>query len=178
MFSKNKLYPLASAIIFIMVLYSCSNDPVVENKRPFEGYGLWMDTVLKSADKAVRGLEPGMTYQEVKKLETLLPTEEDSASLYYEIKADSITNAALTYSFVDGRLGEIELLVTTKTLERGAAVFNDLKNYFDKKYPGGLMQKGIYVYSGTAADGGSYKISLEDRSGLEDGQINVLVYRE
>lgn len=168
----------AIACVALLLLASCSGDPVKEKPRVFEGYGLWMDTVLKSTDKIVRGLEPGMTAEEIKKVEAVPPAEEDSASLYYEISVDSVTDVLCTYTLDNNRLDEMEMLIRCRNHDAGAAMFNDLKKYFDSRFSAPVSEKGIFVYSAKSSAGDPLRISLEDRSGVDDALISVLVYRE
>ncbi|MBC7864157.1 MAG: hypothetical protein IAF38_14365, partial [Bacteroidia bacterium] len=99
-------------------------------------------------------------------------------SLYYEFKADSVTDVTITYSLTENKLEEIEMRISSKTKDAGAVVLADLKKYFETKYPGPVTQKGVIVYSGKTSDGISLKISLDDQSGVDDGLVSLLVYRE
>jgi hypothetical protein len=178
--NRNIRYLFLLAICFTLVvilLNACSGNPPAK-KRIFEGYGLWMDTVLKSSDKTVRGIEIGTAVSELKKLEIISPTEEDTSQVYYEIKADSVTNASVTYSISQNKIDEIEIIVNCKSPNEGANMFSDLKRYLESKYPTPVEEKGVFVFSGKTSGGETFKISLEDESGLDNAQINLLVYRE
>jgi hypothetical protein len=165
-------------IVLAVLVQSCSTEPVVEKKRPFEGYGMWMDTVLKTQDRVLRGVEPGMSVEEVKKQEMNAPTEEDSSSLYYEMKADSLTDVSFTYQVSGGRVDEIEMEIRTGNQDRGAEIFNDLTKYYQSKYGMPVTEKGIYVYSTQNSAGDPVRVSLEDRSSVDDGLVYIFVYRE
>lgn len=168
----------AGLLLVLLVIVSCSGNGTETPPRPFEGYGLWMDTVIKTQEKVIRGIEPGMTAEEVKKAETVSPAEEDSASLYYEMRADSVTEVSVTYQLAGNKVDEIEMMIRTATLDRATTVFNDLIRYFESKYSKPVSEKGIYVYSTKTSAGEPVRISLEDRSGVDDGLVYVLVYRD
>jgi hypothetical protein len=161
-----------------LIFFSCTNNQPEEKKRVFEGYGSWMDTVLKSPAKILRGLEPGDALDSIKKSEQLVPIEEDSASVYYEIKADSVTDVSITYSIDDKKLDEMEMIIRTKNHDAGTAVYNDLKKYFEAKFSTPEMDKGIYVFTGKTTNGQPVHVSLEDESGIDNGQIKIFVYRD
>lgn len=164
-------------LLALLVIASCAGDKPVTKPRVFEGYGVWLDTILKTPDKIIRGLEPGSTSSEVRKLEGMPPEEEDSSSLYYELSADSITDLAITYQLDSGKVAEIEMMIRT-TNDRGALILSDLTRYYQSKYSVPVTEKGIVVFTGKNSFGRAVKISLEDQSGVDDGLIYVLVYRD
>jgi hypothetical protein len=167
-----------SLVIALLFVSSCSNNTEVQKPRIFEGYGLWMDTIIKSPQGIIRGIELGNTLAEIKKAEGTAPLEEDTCSLYYELSADSFTFATLTYSFTNSILSEIELSIHSKPGQANTSVFADLKKYLDTKFTAPVSAKGIYVYTTKTAAGKTIKISIEDAAGIEDEQVNLLVYEE
>ncbi len=174
----NSVGIVAVALITVLLMQSCANQPGIVEKRVFEGYGLWLDSVMKTTDKVLRGIEPGTSEADVRKLENSEPSEEDTATLYYEYITDSITEIAITYQFTNNKVDEIEMMIRTNSNDRGTEIFNDLTRYYQWKYGLPATEKGIHVFSGKNSAGEPIRVSLEDQSGVNDGLVYVLVYRD
>ena len=170
-----KIYPFV--VVLTILLYSCGGE---EPKKPrvFEGYPIWMDTVVVSQEKIIRSVEPGMSVEEVSERETLKPTEGDSLCKYYEFKTDSNYTITFNYRFQNKKLDEIEMTIFTEKTESSAEIFNQLLKYYESRFSKPMEEKGIYVFNATTSAGNPAKISLEDRSELHKGIVHLLVYSE
>lgn len=173
-----KTFFSSSAFLAIaLFLFSCSGEK--ENKfRAFPDYEIWMDSLLLTKEKIIRGIEPGMSTEEVLKIEKVAPSEQDSTALYYEFILDSTSTFSVNYSLINGKVREIELIILSKNIDYTAEIYTSLKNYFSKKYADPVSEKGISIFSGITSGGENLKISLEDESGIREGKIALLVYLE
>ena len=169
--------PLLTPVLFTLIIYSCGNKPEPK-PRIFEGYAVWMDTVMLSPEKIIRSVEPGMSYAEVSVIEPLKPVEGDSLCQYYEFKTDSNYTVTFSYRFENKNLDEIEMTIFTNEIEAGNNVFNQLKKYYESRFSTPVFEKGIYVFTATTTSGNPAKISLEDRSEVQNGVVHLLIYSE
>ncbi|MFN6038401.1 MAG: hypothetical protein ACK452_08030 [Bacteroidota bacterium] len=172
----NKIfYP--SILTLTILIYSCGGG---ETKKPriFEGYPVWMDSVVVSPEKILRGIEPGMSQQEILEKEVIKPSEGDSLYQYYEFKTDSNYTVTFSYKFENKKLDEIEMTIFSDKVEAGNEIFNQLLKYYESKFSKPIEEKGIYVFNATTSAGGTAKVSMEDRSELNKGIIHILVYSE
>jgi hypothetical protein len=168
------------SVFFILVAcVRCGNNTAeIKKERIFKGYAVALDSIIKTPDGIIHGLELGAKTAGVKAVEVVNPTEVDEGYSYYEYKVDSITSYTIAFTFVNDTLDEIELQVNCKNPDLGAVILNDLKNYYQKKYTAPVMDKGIFVYNCFDSRKRSFTISLTDNSGIDNTVINILIYRE
>ncbi len=169
-----------SSLIFILVVcIRCGNSTVeIKKERIFKEYAVALDSILKTPEGIVHGLELGASAGEVKAAEAVHPAEVDEGYSYYERKVDSLTSYSIAFTFVKDTLDEIELQVNCKNPDLGADLLNDIKTYYQQKYTAPVMDKGIYVYNCFDSRKRSFTISLTDNSGINNTVINILIYRE
>lgn len=182
---KNKL--IVSAVVIITALiYSCSpNKPKEDEKHTpgdkkhvFEGYHYSLDTILRSKNGIIHSIELGEKLNDVKTKEGKKPDEMDVDYCLYNYKIDSISNYMIAYSFTDDSLSEIEVIIKTSSLDKGAEILNAIKKYYRDKYTSPLMDKGVYVFNCFDSKKRNFSISISDNSTTETSIIDVLVYRE
>jgi hypothetical protein len=172
------LLRLIPSLVTGLVLFSCSTSTTNEKIRAFPEYDVWMDSLLLTKNKAVRGIEPGSSVDTIRKIEKCAPSEEDSTSLYFEFKLDSNSSYSVSYSIEEGKAQEIEILITSRNVDRVSEIYSSLKEYFTSKYAAPISEKGINIFSGLTSSGENLKISLQDVSDLQEGKIAILVYLE
>jgi hypothetical protein len=180
-----KISTLTSSIVYAgicLLIFSCSNEPkeepVVVKEPVFKGFHVSLDSIVRKKEGTVHGFELGDSAKAVKAYETLKPVEEDSDYVLFSYPIDSISNYTIAYTFVKDTLDEAELQITSKSIDNGTEILNNLKRYYSEKYAAPLMDKGIYVFSCTGSHKQNFKISLTDNSTAETAIINMLVYRE
>lgn len=174
-FTHKIFYPTIVALT--VLIYSCGGGET-KKTRIFEGYPEWMDSIVVSPDKILRGIEPGMSQQEILEKEVIKPEEGDSLFQYYEFSTDSNYTVTFNYRFENKKLQEIEMTIFSDKVEAGNEVFNQLIKYYESKFSKPIEEKGIYVFNAATSAGGTAKVSLEDRSELNKGIIHILVYTE
>ena len=160
-----------------LLLLNCTNEKE-KKSRTFPEYESWMDSLLVTKEKIIRGIEPGTYTELVIQNEKIAPTEQDSGSLYYEFLLDSVSTFSVNYSIANGKVREIELIVLSKSTDHAAEIYEGLKTYYTEKYSVPVSEKGICIFSGQTSNGENLKISLEDAGGVQEGKIVLLVYLE
>ncbi|MFN5183120.1 MAG: hypothetical protein ACK5D5_08885 [Bacteroidota bacterium] len=170
-------YFFSGVFLLSIFLLSCGSE-VEKKPRVFVGYPEWMDTTLRSSEKIIRSVEPGMSIEEVTSTEPLKSVEGDSICQYFELKADTSHSVTFSYRFDKRKLSEIEMTIFTDNVESANETFTHLLKYYESKYSKPIIEKGIHVFSANTSTGSLAKISLEDRSELHKGVIHILVYYE
>lgn len=175
--------PKSALLIFHFVFlgfisFSCRQNESTEAMRVFPEYGVWMDSLLLSKEKIVRGVEPGSDVSEILLTEKRPVTEQDSSSIYFEFAVDSVTAASVNYQISSDIIQEIEISITSTDQEKTSVMLSDLEKYFTLRFGAPVSEKGIAVFSAVNSGGDNIKISLEDISSTNQGKISVLVYSE
>ena len=176
----NKLIKSYLLLFSALILFSCGPEKPMEppKERIFKGYDISLDSVIRTPQGIIRGLELGAKIGEIKAVEKNAPAEFDVDYYYYESKVDSLTSYSVAYTFAHDSLDEIEIQIRSLSLDIGAVILNDLKKYYAEKYTAPLMDQGIYVFNCFDSRKRNFKLSLSDNSGLDKAVISLLVYRE
>lgn len=178
---RKPFYYIVTCIVAI-VLISCGHNPEksVQEEKPriFPQYHKVIDEIIKTSDGAIRGVDLNSKAEAIKKAETIVPSEVDSAYLYFEYRIDSITDYSVTYNLQRDSLDEIEVQVNCKDLDLSSRIFSDLKTYYEKKLPNPKEDKGYVVYNCFEGQRKPFVVSLTDNSTPGMGIINLLIYRD
>ncbi len=168
-----------ATIIVLLVIVGCSGDkPAVAKERIFKDYHLALDSILKTPQGILRGVELGIKSQIAKMAEKPVPDEQDSTILYYEYAVDSLTNYTVSYNLEEDKVQEIEIQINSKDTLNGAAIFDDLVKYFGVKYNKPLFEKGYYVFSSKDSGNMPFFLTLTDNSDSVTSNFNLSIYRE
>jgi hypothetical protein len=170
-----------SLIVLIFIAFSCKEEKKESAQvkpRVFPGYHVLLDSIIRSKDGVLRGVKLNTSSANVKRIESSLPAEDSEGHLYYEYKADSLTNYSIDYSFSNDSLEEINVQINTNDLELSSYLFCDLKDYYANKLPNPKEDKGYVVYNCFEGQRKPFVVSLSDNSSPSKGIINMLIYKD
>ncbi len=169
-------------IVFsVLLLWACNNTPkqVVETKpRVFPQYHVSLDEIIKTNDGVIRGINLNSKADSIKKLEKQQAIEADKDRLYFEYTIDSLTNYSIEYTLLNDSLEEISVQVNCNDPDVGSKIFNDLKDYYEKKLPNPMEDQGQVVYNCFEGQRKPFVVSLSDNSTPTKGIINLLIYKD
>lgn len=146
--------------------------------RAFPGYHVLLDEILRSQDGVFRGINLNADQESVKKNEGVSPVEDTEEHIYYEFKADTLTNYSIDYTFDADSLEEISVQINTDDLDLGSYLFCDLKDYYANKLPNPTEDKGQIVYNCFKGQRKPFVVSLSDNSSPTKGIINMVIYKD
>ena len=164
-----------------LLIYSCKEEPKKEiktNPRIFEGFHPLLDKIIRTKKGVFRGLSLNCSADSVKKSETDKPFENTPGHLFFEYKADSLTNYSIDYTFNNDSLDEINLQINSEDLELASYLFCDLKDYYAAKLPNPTEDKGQVVYNCFEGQRRPFVVSLSDNSSPANGRINMVIYKD
>lgn len=175
-----KIFALFAALL--VITFSCS-EKRAEKKNPpaprvFAGYHPLLDQLVRSKDGVFRGVNLNTSSSVVKGLEPGAPTEESSDHLYFEYRADSLTDYSIDYTFANDSLEEISVQINSNDLELASYLFCDLKDYYANKLPNPTEDKGYVVYNCFEGERRPFVITLSDNSIPTKGIINMVIYKD
>lgn len=168
-------------IIGFLVFISCQNEKQEEPKakpRIFPGYHVLLDEIIRSPKGVFRGIDLNTKSEDIKKIEQGSPTESSATHLYFEYKADSLTNYSIDYTLNKDSLEEINVQINTDDLELSSYLFCDIKDYYANKLPNPTEDKGYVVYNCFEGQRKPFVVSLSDNSSPTKGIINMLIYKD
>ena len=146
--------------------------------RVFPGYHILLDEIVRSPEGIFRGVNLNTSPASIKKIEIASPTEDSEEHIYYEYKADSLTDYSIDYTFSKDSLEEINVQINTNDLELSSYLFCDLKDYYANKLPNPTEDKGYVVYNCFEGQRKPFVISLSDNSSPSKGIINMVIYKD
>jgi len=169
------------ALLLIFLAIACKEEkkevPVVK-PRVFPGYHILLDEIVRSPNGVFRGINLNTSARDIKKLETIAPAEDSEGHVYYEFKADSLTDYSIDYTFYKDSLEEISVQINTNDLELSSYLFCDLKDYYANKLPNPTEDKGYVVYNCFEGQRKPFVVSLSDNSSPTKGIINMVIYKD
>jgi hypothetical protein len=166
-------------LIFIAV--SCKEEKkemVIVKPRVFPGYHVLLDEIVRSPEGVFRGINLNAKPEAIKKIEKVAPSEASEGHIYFEYKADSLTNYSIDYTFNKDSLEEINVQINTNDLELSSYLFCDLKDYYANKLPNPKEDKGYIVYNCFEGQRKPFVVSLSDNSSPSKGIINMVIYKD
>jgi hypothetical protein len=86
------------ALLFVLLAVSCREPEKIAEKpkqRVFEGYHVLLDEIIRSKKGVFRGVDLNSGAGVIKSIEGVEPTEESPEHLYFEFRADSLTDYSI-----------------------------------------------------------------------------------
>jgi hypothetical protein len=176
-FVRNDVFAL---LFLAMILFSCNNgkETVVGSPRIFPDYHYALDTVIKSQQGIVSGVELGQSMKFIPPVQIRSSVENSKDHIIYEQKIDSLTRYSINYSLENDTISEIEVLITSQSGDEGDKILTDLKKYYAAKYTAPIMDKGFFVFNCFDGKKKNFTITLTDNGGTSNSAIEMLIYRE
>jgi len=170
-------------IIFLSVLAlaSCEEPPQPKptpKPRVFPQYHEALDELIRTPDGVIRGLNLNSQAEAIKKVETAEPKEAGPEQLYFEYTLDSLTNYSVIYTLQRDSLEEVNVQINCEDPDVSAKIFNDLKDYYEKKLPNPMEDQGYVVYNCFEGQRKPFVVSLSDNSTPVKGIINLVIYKD
>lgn len=170
------------SLLFVIstVFFSCNEEKKVEEKKPriFPTYHEALDEIIRSKEGVIRGIDLNSKAMTITKAETKEPSEVDTDYLYFEYTIDSTLNYSIAYNLQKDSLDEVTVQINCTDLDLSSRLFNDLKEYYEKKLPNPTEDKGYVVYNCFEGQRKPFVVSLTDNSTPNKGIINLLIYRD
>ena len=172
---------ICSLALLTLVSFGCQDekkDTSLEKPRVFAGFHILLDEIIRTPEGVFRGVKLNASPQLIKQIEKVAPTEESEGHIYYEYKADSLTDYSIDYSFTKDSLEEINVQINTNDLELSSYLFCDFKDYYANKLPNPTEDKGYVVYNCFEGKRKPFVITLSDNSSPSKGIINMVIYKD
>ncbi|HEX7412854.1 MAG TPA: hypothetical protein VF411_02330 [Bacteroidia bacterium] len=162
-----------------LFLFSCSNHSEQEaTKRVFPKYHYALDSVIKSTEGIIGGIELGQSKMVIPAIQLSKALEKTAKHITYEQRIDSVSKYSISYLMLNDTITEIEVHITSDSNEEGDIILQDLKTYYSAKYTAPMMDKGYFVFNCFDTYKKNFTITLTDNSGPSNSVIDMLVYRE
>lgn len=175
-------FKILLSILFVgFIAFSCKEEKKetpAPKPRVFPGYHILLDEIIRSPEGVFRGINLNTKSEDIKKIETVAPSEASDSHLYFEYKADSLTNYSIDYTFNRDSLEEINVQINTNDLELSSYLFCDFKDYYANKLPNPTEDKGYVVYNCFEGQRKPFVVSLSDNSSPSKGIINMVIYKD
>ena len=168
-------------LVALCFAWSCGEDKKPQPKEPprvFAGYHVLLDEIIKSKEGVFRGLNLNSSATDILKTEGAEPLERSPDQLYYEYRADSITDYSISYVLNNDSLEEISVQINTNDQDLGNYLFCDLKDYYANKLPNPTEDRGYVVYNCFEGQRKPFVVSLSDNSSPSKGIINMEIYKD
>ena len=167
-------------LVLLVVLFASCNTTEVkpDAKRIFPEYHYALDSIIKSNEGIVCGVELGQSRKFIIAEQQKNAVDKDKDGLVYEQKIDSLTKYNITYTFEKDTISEMEVMVNCSSRDEGDVILNDLKNFYGKKYTAPIMDKGFFVFNCFDSKKRNFTITLTDNGGTSNSVIDILIYRE
>jgi hypothetical protein len=168
-------------ILFTCWLSSCSNHSETKDNtanRIFPEYHYALDSIIKSKDGILGGIELGQSKTAIPQAEINGAIEKAADHITFEQKIDSISKYNITYSIENDSITEMEIQIISQSSDEGDKILNDLKKYYQQKYTAPVMDKGYFVFNCFDSKKRNFIITLTDNSDPNNSIIDMSVYRE
>lgn len=178
---RSTLKIVSLLVIVFVISFSCTEEKKEEVKvrpRVFPGYHVLLDEIIRSKEGVFRGIDLNTKSEVIKNIETRPAAEVTPGHLYFEYKADSLTNYSIDYTLNKDSLEEINVQINTNDLELSSYLFCDLKDYYANKLPNPTEDKGYVVYNCFEGQRKPFVVSLSDNSSPTKGIINMVIYKD
>ena len=174
----NYLFKLANFLIVVFIISSCNHSEKETAPRVFNEYHYALDSVIKSKDGILGGIELGQSKTVIPAREVNQAIEKTADHITFEQKIDSISKYNITYSLENDSITEIEVQIISQNNEEGEKIMGDLKKYYQQKYTAPVMDKGYFVFNCFDSKKQNFTITLTDNSDPNNSVIEMFVYRE
>ena len=153
-----------------MLIYSCTTKEDAKDEM--------LKKIIVDLEKGVvRGVDPGMSLEQVKQQEKSKIADQDSTYLLFEEKKDSSLYYSISYEFEAKQLKEIQLDIFLKNEEAASQLFEKLKGFYINKY-GQPVQADFYsLWLSKTSDGKNVELTIQDESAdyIDRGKLTLLV---
>ncbi len=179
---KKNIY-LNLILIIAAVFQYCNSTSKNEQKssvpkRIFPQYSEYTEKIIKTDSSIIRGLNLNVTADIIKKTENTTPSAEKKDTIEFQYPIDSIVNYTIKYSLRNDSLEEINVWIYSANPDITAQIFNELKDYYQKKLPNSIEDKGYVVYNCVQGERRPFVVSISDFSTPNKGQINLIIYKD
>src|SRR5262245_36696421 len=103
------------AFVFATLIVFACKEEKKETKvvvpRVFPGYHILLDEIIRSPLGVFRGTSLNAKSEDIRKLEKEAPVEDSDGHIYYEYRADSLTDYSIDYTFLKDSLEEISVQI-------------------------------------------------------------------
>ena len=177
---QNNFFKIAffSASVFLLSCSQENKDKEANTNRVFPEYHYALDSVIKSPNGIIGGIELGQSENQIPALEIAKAIEKTNNHITYEQKIDSVSQYSITYVLDNDTISEIDIHITSTNSDFGDTVINDLKKYYQLKYTAPMMDKGYFVFNCFDSNKRNFTITLTDNSSPSNSVIDMSVYRE
>lgn len=179
---KNIIHLILFFIIAVLFQYCNSTSKNEENnlapKRIFPQYSEYTEKIIKTDSSVIRGLNLNISADIIKKTENITPSAEKKDTIEYQYQVDSVVNYTVKYSLRNDSLEEINVWIYSANPDITAQIFNELKDYYQKKLPNSIEDKGYVVYNCVQGERRPFVVSISDFSTPNKGQINLIIYKD
>jgi|GEM_PF-6396549 len=147
-------------VLLLLIIYACGSDT-----SDLSRHGELFEEVVKTDKGLLRGIELGMSVEQVKEKEAVPPSEEDSNYIYYDLYLGNDTTSSLTlaYTFDTAGLATMEAEVYFSSDEHKVQLMDAFEKYLSEKYGDGAKEKGYITWKGRSG-AKNIAISLGDES--------------
>lgn len=151
--------PLRTGFLCLLLLMAGSC------KNRLQKHGELFSDLMKSSDGIFRGLHLGDSPDIVQQAETITPTEEDNASLMYEMQLGGSGTCKIIYGFENKHLFEILAEASFENQKDGLEMLYGFRDYFNEKYGPYEKERGNLVWKvkGNGEDAGAI-LEMTDES--------------
>ncbi len=168
---------------FLVFISSCNNHTEADKsadagKRVFPEYHYALDSVIKSPNGIIGGIELGQSKQVISAIQISKAIEKTTNHITFEQKIDSISKYSITYLMENDTITEMEIHITSANSDEGDKILSDLKKYYQAKYTAPMMDKGYFVFNCFDSKKQNFTITLTDNSDASNSVIDMSVYRE
>ncbi|MFI5141045.1 MAG: hypothetical protein ACHQII_01705 [Bacteroidia bacterium] len=180
MLKKTFFYSVIACAV-VTLISSCNNHTDKEEvavNRVFADYHYALDSVIKSKEGIIGGIELGQSVKLIPAKEVNQAVEKANDHITFEQTIDSVSKYTITYSFENDTITEMEVLITSSNGDEGDKILADLKSYYTKKYTAPIMDKGYFVFNCFDSKKQNFTITITDNSGASNSVIDMFVYRE
>ncbi|HPQ09363.1 MAG TPA: hypothetical protein PK995_09075 [Bacteroidia bacterium] len=172
-------FTIASSVLF----QSCDSaskpkEDAEVSKRIFPQYSEYTEKIIKTDSSIIRGLNLNVSAEIIKKAENTTPSVEKKDTLEFNYKLDSIVSYNIKYSLHNDSLEEINIWIYTSNPDLSSQIFSELKEYYQKKLPNPIEDKGYVVYNCVQGERRPFVVSISDFSTPTKGQINLIIYKD
>ncbi len=178
---KNNLF--LSTLVFIILFSQCENlskdnAKIPLQKRIFPEYSEYTEQIIKSDTSIIRGLNLNISKSVILKTEQQKPIIDKKDTIEFKYQIDSIASYSIKYTLHNDSLEEINIWIYSNNPDLSTQIFNDLKDYYQKKLPNPIEDRGYVVYNCVQGERRPFVVSISDFSLPNKGQINLVIYKD
>ncbi len=164
------LLKIVIALVFGIAINACST------QQPASLY----ESIMLTSNKSFRGIEIGMTFDDVKSKEKTNPDyEEKDAELYYHYDLNETDSFTISYSFDEKGLYEIHCVAFINNIDedKPKTLFYDLKNNFIDNYGQPSEENNSFTsWQAQNKFSNEFEISIQETSDSEKSEISISYY--